>query len=503
MWRLTFRKPRTIASPRPPYRLRLEALEDRCVPSAGGLDSTFGSGGTVTTNIASRNNDHVSKVLIQSDGRIVAAGWTGSPASFALARYTAGGALDSSFNKNGKVTTGFGGNTSSLARAAALQGDGKIVVAGSSSSGGFSGSFALARYNPNGSLDGGFNGSGKVTAAFAPNHDDAAFSMDMQADGKMIVAGFAAPSGNPTAGAFGLMRFNANGTLDPSFGSGGKVTTDVGPGRDIVYDVAVQPDGKIVVAGYTEDAPNGHRSFALARYNSTGSLDATFGTTGLVITALTPPRDYSIAYSITLQTDGKLLAAGKSELGFTLVRYNPDGTTDSTFGTAGVATTPATLTPSDEAFDVALQPDGKIVAAVSDTAEGKFVVARYVPAGNLDPTFNGTGIATTQLGSATSLAIQPTDGKIVVGGSAYTGSNNDFALARYLGDPAAPAARAVATGAAGDEHAVTQAPLDLVAMTLLAELSPKGRSDTWLRAFVIADLYAAGFVNFLYPVPGQ
>src|SRR5439155_1352997 len=233
--------------------------------------------------------------------------------------------------------------------------------------------FALVRYNTNGTLDATFGTGGKVTTAIG-TRDDAATAVASQADGKLVAAGDTSAGGN---NYFALVRYNANGTLDATTGTGGKVTTAIGTSDDVASAVAVQADGKLVAAGDTDDGGNNY--FALARYNANGTLDATFGTGGKVTTAI-GTLDY--AYALAVRPDGKLVAAGETFNGsttdFALARYNANGTLDPTFGTNGTVKT-AIGTRDDAASALAIQADGKLVAA-GETDNGTnydFALARY------------------------------------------------------------------------------------------------------------------------------
>jgi uncharacterized delta-60 repeat protein len=398
------------------------ALPGAAVAAPGALDLTFGSGGVVTTDFG--GSDSAEAVAIQSDGKIVAVGGTFSFPSgdFALARYNADGSLDASFGPGGKVTTDFGGFDA--ASAAVIQPDGRIVAAGRSGSG----DFALARYNADGSLDPTFGSGGKVTTDFGGF--DAAFGVALQADGKIVAAGQGGPGGG-----FAFARYNTDGSLDPSFGSGGEVTTHFTSGVEVVIAVAIQLDGKIVVTGQT--FAGGFQQFALARYNADGSLDASFGSGGIVATNF--GFDSAFGGALAIQSNGKIVAAGRAGTDFLLARYNGDGNLDATFGSGGIVTTDFGGAFFDAAFGVALQSNGKIVAAggtfngfVGPSAD--FALARYNPDGSLDASFGSGGKLTTDFGGfdvARSVALQ-SDGKIVAAGTG--GSGSDFALARYLGD---------------------------------------------------------------------
>ena len=308
----------------------LAVFSDPAAAAPGDLDLTFGGTGKVTTTFGS--GDYGQSVALQSDGKIVAAGY--SSGDFALVRYNADGTLDTTFAGTGKVTTDFGIGDA-VGYNVAVQNDNKIVVAGSFYNGSDE-DFALARYLSNGSLDTSFNGTGKVTTAFASS-DDRGQSVAVQSDGKIVVAGYAYGIGNYAV--FALARYNANGSLDTSFGSGGKVTTAIASDAQGA-SMVVQSDGKIVVAGYAYTI-GGSQVFALARYLSNGSLDTDFGNGGTVTTSF----GYGArGYSVAVQSDGKIVVAGESSLpannpGFALARYNANGSLDTNFGSGGKVTT--------------------------------------------------------------------------------------------------------------------------------------------------------------------
>jgi len=399
----------------------------------GDLDPAFGTGGIVTTSFGAYSSTPWS-VALQLDGKIVLAGnsSSGGPDDFALARYNTDGSLDTSFGVGGRVTTNFG--TYDRGFDVALQSDGKIVVVGESLGGLIDSTydFAVARYNTDGSLDPSFDGDGRVTTDIRSSLDQGR-SVALQSDGKIVVAGniFA------TADGFILVRYNADGSLDTSFDGDGKVMTPEGPSIDDAYSVAIQSDGKIVVSGVSGS------DFALMRYNPDGSLDTSFGVGGKVVT------DLGVGYSVALQPDGKIVVAGTGGGGFGVARYNPDGSLDPSFGVGGTVTT--AVGSSSEGYGVALQSDGKIVVAGQswNGSNRDFAVVRYNPDGSLDTSFDGDGRVTTAIGTyidwGRAVALQ-SDGRIVVAGdSILVGSRDDFALVRYLGD--APAtAEAAASG---------------------------------------------------------
>ena len=404
----------------------------------GAPDATFGPGfGTVITPIGS-STDVAYSVALQPDGMIVAAGtcYNGRDYDFCLVRYLANGALDTSFNGTGKVITAIG-NGNDGAYTLALQPDGKIVVAGSCLNGNTY-DFCLARYVANGALDSSFNGTGKVISAIGSG-TDAAYSVALQPDDKIVVAGRCA---NGTNTDFCLARYLASGALDVSFNSTGTVITAIGSGGDVARGVALQPDGKIVVAGYCANGTT--YDFCLARYLASGALDLSFNGSGTVITPIGSGDNYAI--SLALQSDGKILVVGVCSNGansdFCLARFLANGTLDSSFSSTGKVITPIG-SGDDYAYGIALQPDGKIVVAgyCSNGANLDFCLARYLANGTLDTSFGSTGKVITPIAGgndvANSVALQP-DGKIVVAGYCSNGTNNDFCLARFEGGPNTP-----------------------------------------------------------------
>jgi len=394
------------------------------------LDLSFGTSGKVTTAIGT-GADWAYALAIQSNGKLAAAGssWTGSQTEFALVRYNTDGSLDTTFNTTGKVTTAIG--TGGAAYALAIQADGKLVVAGGANIG-TQHEFALVRYDTDGSLDTSFNTTGIVTTAIG-SVADFAFALTIQPDGKLVAAGF---SQTGTQDELALVRYNTDGSLDTTFNATGMVTTAIGTGAAALA-LAIQANGKLVAAGAS--ITNGTQNeFTLVRYNMDGTLDTTFHATGMVTTAIGTLDDQALALAI--QPDGKLVSAGFSQTGtqnvFALVRYNPDGSLDTTFNTTGLVTT-VIGTGDDEAHAVAIQSDGKLVAAgFSQTGtQWDFALARYNPDGRLDPTFDTTGKVTTAIGTtaqAYALAIQADD-KLVAAGHSFTSTQGDeFALVRYL-----------------------------------------------------------------------
>ena len=456
------------------------------------LDPTFGESGKITTDFQG-SNDYGRAAILQPDGKILVAGSssTGMEDDFALARYLSDGSLDPSFGVSRKLTTdisnrylmnintatatdleslpaigpttaqwivdyrethgvfgditaiqlvpGIGPMTFSLIKdlitvgtdtgyAVVLQPDGKILVAGESTR-----NLSLARYNPDGSLDPTFGLDGTVMTNLGDN--DYIFNIAVQNDGRIVVSG-------RSGWNLVLARYQSDGSLDPTFSEDGILTLDFGSGENYGGFLALQPDGKMILAGQTFVLFVGY-VFALARYNPDGSLDTSFGQDGIVTTDLPNSFDDGIA-AVLLQQNGQILVTGTSELlqtsnwVFALANYNPDGSLNTSFGNQGTIMTDLGIT-QDTGNAIALQSDGGIVVAgrtgtTYNSSDNDFALARYTRNGFLDTSFGTDGIIITDFGYgadfANSVLIEP-DGKIVAIGSAFNGTDDDFALARY------------------------------------------------------------------------
>jgi uncharacterized delta-60 repeat protein len=352
----------------------------------GHLDRQFGAEGKVATDFSGSGSlDIPYAMAIDSNGRIVVAGESNANGGndFALALYDPGGTLDASFNSTGKVLTDLGGLFDG-ATSVAIDGNGKFVVAGITNANG-NYDFAVARYNLDGTLDGSFNSVGKVLTDFSGSGSlDLASAVAVQADGKIVVAGLSDASGHPYD--FALARYNPDGTLDTTFNSTGKVLTDFSQSGsyDIARAMAIDASGTIVVAGWST-AANRSADFAVARYNPDGTLDGSFNSTGKVLTDFVGPGSPDEAYDVTVLSNGKIVVVGSSNLGgsaglsdFAVARYNDDGTLDDSFNATGKVLTD--FGGSEVASATAIDPNGKIVAAgfsnVNETSD--FALARYL-----------------------------------------------------------------------------------------------------------------------------
>jgi uncharacterized delta-60 repeat protein len=381
------------------------------IAAAGDLDPTFSGDGKQRSNFGAGPSAAEAGVR-QADGKVVAVG--AADGSFLVARYNLDGSLDTSFSGDGRQTTTFLGSDN-VANDVAIQADGKIVVVGRTiEQEAHFGAFALARYNPNGTLDTSFSGDGKQTTDFGIGCCDQANGVALQANGKIVAVG------TPGAG-FALARYNPNGSLDTSFSGDGKQTTNLGGNAN---GVVLQGDGKIVAVG-------GGGDFALARYNPGGSLDPSFSGDGKQTTNF---GEFDLARGVALQANGKIVTVGGAGGDFGLARYNPGGSLDTSFSGDGRQTTDFLFGAGDSASDVAIQANGRIVAVglASGGATGQdFALARYNPNGSLDTSFSGDGRKRTSFGAfdiAHGVALQG-DGRIVAVGD----GNGEFALARYLG----------------------------------------------------------------------
>lgn len=456
--------------------LTAHALDD------GSLDASFNGYGF---SDLLPSDSTIKAIAIQCDGKIVVAGSSdlNGKDGFLVARFKADGSLDRSFGSNGLVITKFGANESaSSAHALVLQDDGKIVAAGFTNAIKGSSRWCLARYNADGSIDESFFGGraifkGTVITFFGGDSRSCANALALTVDGKIIAAG--SSHTDPDKTYFALARYNTDGSLDSSFNAQGKgstagtVRTTFGGNTDDdqAFAVAIQPNGKIVAGGYS--MLTGAKTFALARYNTDGSLDTTFFNPlyaryqGTVVTNFAAGETDGMIRALIIQADGKIVAAGSSNSNsprkeishFALARYDNRGLLDPDFGGQGLARVPGTIISSFGAHEgastintLALQSDGKIVAGGTLSRDGRayFALARYKSDGTVDPDFNDddsyspcgkviTWVGGRKLNEVFALAIQA-NGNIVAGGCTDRNGSPQGVLARYvshkpLGEP--------------------------------------------------------------------
>ena len=396
----------------------------------GSQDKSFGNGGVVVIRSAQRSLV-ANALTLQPDGKIVIGGMSSDLSSatvqLALARYNADGTPDQSFGSGGVVTTPVGAS-GARANALALQSDGKIVVVGTAfAHNGGDDEFAVARYETTGTLDDSFGRAGVTTTHIGLTASEAS-ALAILPDGHMIVVGTAFSNG-ATDDDFAVARYTPSGHLDQAFGSGGSVTTDFGSSVDRAAAVTLQPDGKVVVAGFTRGE---HQSFAVARYSADGTLDTSFGEDGRAQVSAAEP----LVHAVVLQPSGDIVVAGSSAAAsgsapFTLVRLHANGQPDETFGSGGLVTTTVQGSRSG-ARAVASQGDGKLITGGAKfgapSAQGEalpdsgFALARYNLDGTIDRGFGSGGTVLTDMGDAgatpLSLAVQP-DGKILAAGLVF------------------------------------------------------------------------------------
>jgi uncharacterized delta-60 repeat protein len=418
------------------FALLLLVAAPTAVALPGDLDSSFDLDGRVTTDFG-QQEDYGNAVAIQPDGKILVLAQTTDNdefvTTFFLLRYDAAGALDTTFDGDGKLV--ITGPVSEVA----VQGDGKILLGGSvliHTPDFLTSDFAVARLNSDGTPDMTFSDDGLATVDF-DGHRDAAGAIALQADGKIVLAG--GTGVNSSDRAFALARFNDDGTLDTSFNGDGTQETNLFAGPEQAREIVVQANGKIVIGTTVRGKHMDTGDFGLARYKSDGTLDSSFSGDGSVRTSFIHDELWGLA----LQSDGKILAAGAAAGpnggDFALARYKLSGRLDPTFSKDGKLRTDFNGGEDDEARAVLIQANGRIVLA-GFGASDVWALARYRSGGKLDPSFSGDGKKLTQFGSGDSRRVHQiydaalqADGRIVATGLASSVLNQwDVGLARYL-----------------------------------------------------------------------
>jgi uncharacterized delta-60 repeat protein len=425
--------------------LAIEPLERRSMLSAVAPDESFGSHGQVITDIDQLSNSAYAVAVV--GGKTLVAGSlvdANGNADFVLARYNADGTLDTTFGPNhlGYVTTDFN-SAYDDAYGMAVQADGRIVLAGHTRTAGGFYDFAAARYNADGTLDTTFGAAhtGKVVVDFSADFDQAT-AVVVQSDGKILLTGMATVGFNAN---FAMVRLNANGSLDSAFGSGGKVTTELADAYAESSAVALQADGKILLAGYANSFMTGMSDAAVVRYNANGSVDSSFGSGGVRLIDFGQVDDNARALAVL--ADGRVLVAGYSNdtngnADFALARLTAAGSLDTSFG-GGAGMVLTSFGYLDQAYAMAVQADGRIVLVGHVMIESglDFGFARYNADGSLDGTFGTGGRYVFDLGlDDTAAAAVALDGDvIVVAGTTFNVETSaaDFALMR-LAPPNTP-----------------------------------------------------------------
>jgi len=407
-------------------------IEVNCVTQQGtaGLDDTFGSHGKLFDSVAA------DQIALQPDGKLVVIG------GLALRRFKANGSPDTGFGDAGHVNIATNGGGLDAMKAVALQPDGKIVVVGFTSlPTAFNDDWIVLRFNADGSPDMNFGTGGRTLTDFSGMNDQAKAVL-IQPDGKIVVAGQAqvGTSRLDVDQDFAVARYLADGTPDPGFGGGdGKSTLTVGGHSDFVNGAALQADGRIVVVGRVfTDNGSGNSDMGIARFFASGDVDTTFGHQGTqridfkegIVPANFDGGEWDEALDVLIQSDGKILIGGyiirPGVFSVALVRLVPSGDLDTNFG---MVSSPAI----EKAAGIALQADGKIVAA--GPAGVDFGIARFTSDGQLDQTFQDDGKLLVDFfgafDAATDVAIQP-DGKIIAAGSARNVSGGGLGIVRVV-----------------------------------------------------------------------
>ena len=385
-----------------------------CFAQAGSFDTTFDTDGKTTYCFALGVSYSSLDAGIQSSGKIVTYSTNYNSVGASLTRWNTNGSIDNAFGVNGLVnftnTSPFHGNQGYYPYRMVIQSDDRILIMGTQQGNLYPNAYWVVRLLPDGALDTSFNGTGYLDLLFGTQQDRGT-CIALQPDGKILVGG---TSGN-TAQYFTMARLNSNGTLDNSFGTAGKVQTPFAGEESFAQSIAVQTDGKILLGGYTVNIPHA-KDFALIRYNANGSIDTGFGTNGKVVTTISDNSD--LITSLIVQPDGKIIAGGFSSSEnnpwMCMVRYLANGAVDNTFGVNGIV---INTDDNSRNCSIARQVDGKIV--MGGCYDGSFfLVIRYTTNGTKDTTFGTNGVVNPSIGAygyASKVIIQP-DNKIVACG---------------------------------------------------------------------------------------
>lgn len=381
------------------------------------LDPSFGSSGIKTDQLSTTNSyDICYGASLQSDGKIVYVGKAqaldGNTYAY-IARVNANGTFDTSFN-----STGFRKTTNTGFETVAIQSDGKIIVAGVN---------YILRLNANGTYDTTFNSTG-LKALIINSNTFSSKSIISQSNGKILICGYIS---NGTNNDFVVIRLNSDGSYDTTFNGDGKALYAVGNGNDECFGMAVQTDGKIVLAGQTNNGTN--YDFATIRINEDGTLDSSFGASGKVIVQFGANR---YVRSVDIQSDGKILVTGSSNV----VRLNTNGSLDTSFDSDGIMTLPITVTLTNTTSPttfllnkskIKYLSSGKIL--VSCTSSSNFALVQLNSNGSVDTAFGTAGVATnSELTDCSNFLLIRVDNKIITGGTSYDSANSIYYIKENL-----------------------------------------------------------------------
>ena len=347
----------------------------------GSLDTSFGTGGQVITAV-NTNNEIVNRMVVQDDGKIiVVGGYNNGGNDSIIIRYNADGTLDNTFSGDGMQEVDVSASGSDWFEDVVIQADGKIVAVGYGTFSGDEQIFAV-RFNDDGSLDNTFGTSGQTILPMDVS-DERAMAVALQSDGKVIIGG---RSNNGADTDFALRRLNTDGTLDTTFGTLGIVAVDVSASGETGNAIYVGSGDEIFLAGSTN--ASGDNDSTVVKFDADGNLDASFGTGGVFTVAAGVP--FETLYDLTVQSDGKIVAVGEAYTAATkndvsVIRINANGTLDTTFGTGGIVR--ETLTnETDSAKSVRIDANGNIM--VAGNTDGDTFIARFDSDGNLDDRFD-------------------------------------------------------------------------------------------------------------------
>lgn len=406
----------------------------------GTIDSTFATNGVLKLSPYQAGTDIANAVAVLPDNKILMAGIT-DPGNFlwdaVVYRVNSNGTVDSTFGINGSSIFDVGGNQDYVQDMKVLT-DGSILVAGGAYDGLADVNFAAAKLNADGVVDSSFGINGRFVMSLYPEDgEDIANAVAVQPDGKIILAG----SGYiPNVGThLAMLRLNENGTLDSTFGDNGMVITNSGYENDVAYDILILSDGHILLCGYADALA---QQVLIEKFSETGALDSSFGTGGIALYDLNPGND--VAWAIRMHPNGKIMAAGRKGAGngktdYMVMAINANGTLDTGFGIGGVASKNINI--NDAALDMLIEPSGKIVLAGSSggglLGSQDFSICRFNENGSVDNTFGTNGATVSEIGTFFSEAAaigRQSDGKLVVAGKSAD-FDNDIALVRYFSDP--------------------------------------------------------------------
>jgi uncharacterized delta-60 repeat protein len=409
-----------------------------CFAQAGTLDLFFAAGGVAVTNIniSGYYDDGGRSLALFPDGKFVLGGWSknASDWDFGFAAYNSDGSLNLNFSLDGKHTIDFG-NGNDFCQSVNVLPDGSVLAAGTMDAGA-NDQFALVKLTPLGDLDLTFGTSGIFAASFGTSNSYC-YGSALQSDGKILTVGSSNFMGSFD---FAMIRVNADGTIDTTFGVQGKVTTDIDFLDDWSFSVRVLPNGSILVAGYAYNGSN--YDYCIVKYNSDGSLDTSFGVNGIKV--IDYNTSYDIGFTMDVMPDGRFMVGGYTwttgDKDWLVARYNADGSLDNTFDNDGWAIT-AVSAFDDNLYSIKIQPDGKAVAAGSSSNGSNFDIAvvRYNYDGSLDNTFgvNGKFIHDVDGGDDIAWSVKLTaTNKILVGGETWGGrADYNFVVLQLNNDP--------------------------------------------------------------------